>query len=211
MASGFGDGQFFNPIALSLGAFIGFVGIGLGSPGNPHIIARYMSIRDPAKLKRVAMVGTGANVLMGLGAIITGMVGRLYFPDVDMLPGADQENIYPVMASMHLHPVLFGVVIASIFAAIMSTADSQLLVAASALVRDIYEKLIHKDKTIPQKKLVLLSRLVVIFLVAIALTLGLMAEELVFWLVLFAWGALAQPLAPHPSWRFSGKIPRGRA
>jgi len=142
------------------------------------------------------MVGTGANVLMGLGAIITGMVGRVYFPEAALLPGADQENIYPVMASMHLHPVLFGVVIASIFAAIMSTADSQLLVAASALVRDIYEKLIHKGKTIPQKRLVLLSRIVVVLLVILALTLGLMAEQLVFWLVLFAWAGLGAAFGP---------------
>ncbi len=196
LATTFGDGHFFNPFALSIGAFIGFIGIGLGSPGNPHIIARYMSIKDPSRLKRVAMVGTGANVLMGFGAIITGMAGRLYFPEADMLPGADQENIYPVMASLHLHPVLFGVVIASIFAAIMSTADSQLLVAASALVRDVYEKLIHKNKSIAQKKLVLLSRLVVIILVIIALTLGLMAEQLVFWLVLFAWGGLGAAFGP---------------
>ncbi len=195
-ASALTGGQFFNPFALSIGAFIGFIGIGLGSPGNPHIIARYMSIKDPTRLKRVAMVGTGANVLMGLGAIITGMVGRVYFPEAALLPGADQENIYPVMASMHLHPVLFGVVIASIFAAIMSTADSQLLVAASALVRDIYEKLIHKGKTIPQKRLVLLSRIVVVLLVILALTLGLMAEQLVFWLVLFAWAGLGAAFGP---------------
>ncbi len=195
-ASALSDGQFFNPLALSAGALIGFLGIGLGSPGNPHIIARYMSIKDPAKLKTVAMVGTSANVLMGLGAIITGMVGRIYFPDVSLLPGADQENVYPVLASQHLHPIMFGVVIASIFAAIMSTADSQLLVAASALVRDIYEKLIHRNREIPQKRLVLLSRLVVVLLVVMALALGLMAEKLVFWLVLFAWAGLGAAFGP---------------
>lgn len=195
-ASALGDGQFFNPLALGAGALIGFLGIGLGSPGNPHIIARYMSIKDPSKLKTVAMVGTSANVIMGLGAIITGMVGRIYFPDVSLLPGADQENIYPVLASHHLHPILFGVVIASIFAAIMSTADSQLLVAASALVRDIYEKLIHRHREIPQKRLVLLSRLVVVLLVILALLLGLMAEKLVFWLVLFAWAGLGAAFGP---------------
>ncbi len=195
-ASALGDGQFFNPLALGAGALIGFLGIGLGSPGNPHIIARYMSIKDPSKLKTVAMVGTSANVIMGLGAIITGMVGRIYFPDVSLLPGADQENIYPVLASHHLHPILFGVVIASIFAAIMSTADSQLLVAASALVRDIYEKLIHRHREISQKRLVLLSRLVVVLLVILALLLGLMAEKLVFWLVLFAWAGLGAAFGP---------------
>lgn len=190
------DGQFFNPLALGFGGLIGFLGIGLGSPGNPHIIARYMSIKNPAKLKLVAIVGTSANVLMGLGAIITGMAGRLYFPDVALLPGTDQENIYPVMANLHLSPILFGIVIASIFAAIMSTADSQLLVAASALVRDIYEKLIHRNRDIPQKQLVFLSRLVVVILVIVALILGLMAEELVFWLVLFAWAGLGAAFGP---------------
>ncbi len=195
-ASGLGDGQFFNPLALTIGAFIGFIGIGLGSPGNPHIIARYMSIKDPKKLRVVASVGTTANVLMGLGAILTGMVGRVYFPDVSLLPGGDQENIFPVMANHHLHPVMFGVVIASIFAAIMSTADSQLLVAASALVRDIYEKLIHRTKKVSQARLVLLSRLVVILLVVLALLLGLIAEQLVFWLVLFAWAGLGAAFGP---------------
>lgn len=195
-ASSIGDGQFFSPFALSAGALIGFLGIGLGSPGNPHIIARYMSIKDPGRLKMVAMVGTGANVIMGLGAIITGMAGRLYFPEVSMLPGSDPENLYPALAGQHLHPVMFGVVIASIFAAIMSTADSQLLVAASALVRDIYEKLICHKKKIEQKRLVVLSRIVVVILVVLALLLGLMAESLVFWLVLFAWAGLGAAFGP---------------
>lgn len=196
MASGIGDGGFFNPFALGTGALIGFLGIGLGSPGNPHIIARYMSINDPARLKMVALVGTAANFLMALGALATGMAGRIYFPDAALIPGGDPENIYPIMASQHLSPVMFGVVIASVFAAIMSTADSQLLVAASAVVRDVYEKLVCKGREIPQKKLVLLSRLVVILLVGLALGLGLMAEKLVFWLVLFAWAGLGAAFGP---------------
>lgn len=196
MAAALEDGTFFNPFALGAGALAGFLGIGLGSPGNPHIIARYMSIKNPSRLKMVALVGTAANFLMALGALATGMAGRLFFPEVSMLPGGDPENVYPVLASQHLPPILFGVVIASIFAAIMSTADSQLLVAASAVVRDIYEKLICKGKELPQKRLVVISRLVVVVLVAIALLLGLMAENLVFWLVLFAWAGLGAAFGP---------------
>ncbi len=191
-----GDGNFFNPLALSFGALIGFLGIGFGSPGNPHIIARYMSIKNPDRLKRVAFIGTAANFLMALGALFTGMVGRMYFADVSLLPGADPENIYPVLANQHLHPIMFGVVIASIFAAIMSTADSQLLVAASALVRDIYEKLIKRDLEVSQRRLVFLSRFFVVVLVALALLLGLVAEKLVFWLVLFAWAGLGAAFGP---------------
>ncbi len=190
------EGRFLNPFAIGLGALIGFLGIGLGSPGNPHIIARYMSIKDPAKLKRVALVGTLANFLMALGALLTGMAGRIYFPDLSMLPAGDTESIYPLMAAEHLHPILFGVVIASIFAAIMSTADSQLLVAASALVRDVYEKTWFRGQTISQRRLVLLSRLVVIVLVALSLSLAFMATELVFWLVLFAWAGLGAAFGP---------------
>jgi Na+/proline symporter len=113
-----------------------------------------------------------------------------------MLPASDTENLYPVLAQQHLHPVLFGVVVASIFAAIMSTADSQLLVAASAVVRDIYDRILHRNEEIPQQKLVRYSRLVVVALVAVALLFGLLAEDLVFWLVLFAWAGLGAAIGP---------------
>jgi sodium/proline symporter len=189
-------GRFTDAFALAAGALIGFLGIGLGSVGNPHIIARYMSIKNPAKLKMTAMVGTGANILMALGALATGMAGRIYFPDINFLPGADPENLYPTLAAEHLHPIMFGVVIASIFAAIMSTADSQLLVAASALVRDIYEKMIYRHKELSQRKLVYISRWFVVFLVIAALLMGFVAEQLVFWLVLFAWAGLGAALGP---------------
>lgn len=190
------DGDFLNPAALGIGAFAGFIGIGLGSPGNPHILSRYMAIDDAKQLNFVAVVGTVWNVLMAGGAVLIGLVGRAYFPEVSMLPGADTENLYPALAQNLLHPVLFGVVVASIFAAIMSTADSQLLVAASSVVRDVYEKMIRKGEEIPQKKLVLYSRLVVVALVVIALIFGLLAQNIVFWLVLFAWAGLGASLGP---------------
>jgi Na+/proline symporter len=101
-----------------------------------------------------------------------------------------------MLAQDQLHPVLFGVVIASIFAAIMSTADSQLLVAASSLVRDVYDKLIKKDEVLSQKRLVLYSRIVVVFLVLLSLIFGLVAENIVFWLVLFAWAGLGASIGP---------------
>ncbi len=190
------DPTLIDPVALSAGVMIGFMGIGLGSPGNPHIIVRYMSIADPAQLRVSAVVGTIWNVVMAWGAVFIGLAGRVYFPDVSMLPGADTEQLYPVLAAQHLHPVFFGLVVASIFAAIMSTADSQLLVAASSVVRDLYEKTLHRGETIPQKRLVLYSRLIIVILVAIALVFGMLAEDLVFWLVLFAWAGLGAAIGP---------------
>lgn len=185
-----------DPFALSMGALVGFLGIGLGSPGNPHILSRYMAIDDPKQLRWTAVVGTVWNVVMSWGAIFIGLAGRVYFPETDMLPAGDTENLYPVLAQQHLHPVIFGVVVASIFAAIMSTADSQLLVAASSVVRDVYDRILHRGREISQEKLVLYSRVVVFVLVVIALVFGLIAQELVFWLVLFAWSGLGAALGP---------------
>ncbi len=133
---------------------------------------------------------------MAWGALFIGLAGRVYFPDVALLPDADTEQLYPVLAAQHLHPLAFGVVVASIFAAIISTADSQLLVAASSVVRDFYEKILHRDEEIPQRRLVLYSRIVVVLLVTAALVVGLLAEALVFWLVLFAWAGLGASFGP---------------
>lgn len=190
------DFMYVDPFAISVGAAIGFLGIGLGSPGNPHILARYMSIDNSAHLKTAAIVGTVWNVIMAWGAVFIGLAGRVWFPDVTMLPAEDTENLFPLLAQQHLHPVLFGVVLASIFAAIMSTADSQLLVAASSVVRDIYEKLIRKGEEISQITLVLYSRIVVFLLVLLSLLFGYIAEDLVFWLVLFAWAGLGASIGP---------------
>lgn len=190
------DWMYVDPFAVSAGAAIGFLGIGFGSPGNPHILARYMSIDDSMQLKSAAVIGTTWNVIMGWGAVFIGLAGRAWYPDVSMLPAGDTENLFPLLAQQHLHPVLFGVVLASVFAAIMSTADSQLLVAASSVVRDVYDKIIRKDKTIPQRRLVLYSRAVVLGLVVISLLFGYLAEDLIFWLVLFAWAGLGASIGP---------------
>jgi len=188
--------SFFNAKAFGLGSMIGLIGIGLGSPGNPHIIVRYMSIRDETQLKWTALVGTVWNILLAGGAFMIGIVARAYFPDVMMLPDQDPENAYVHLAQALLPPAVVGLLLASVFAAIMSTADSQLLVAASALVRDYYQKIRHKDQLMDEEKLMLYSRVVVAILVYLAVILGLLVEDIVFWFVLFAWAGLGAAIGP---------------
>lgn len=190
------DPTLVDPFALSVGALLGAVGIGLGSPGNPQITIRFMSIEDESQLRFAAGIATFWNVVMGVGAVSIGLVGRALIPDVAALPGADPESLYPTLAQQHLPPVLFGVVVASIFAAIMSTADSQLLVAASTVARDVYEKVLKRGQSIDPTRLVRLSRWSVVALVAAALALGVVAQDVVFWLVLFAWGGLGAAIGP---------------
>jgi sodium/proline symporter len=190
------DKSFLNPFTITGISAIGLLGIGLGSPGNPHILVRYMSIKDPLQFRWTAIVGTLWNLFMGLGAVLIGVAGRAYFPVKDMLPGADPENIFISLADKLMHPVVVGLILASVFAAIMSTADSQLLVAASSVVRDFYEKILNKGKPVSPQKLTRMSRVVVLVLVVLAILLGIYSSDLIFWFVLFAWGGLGAAIGP---------------
>lgn len=169
------EGNYLDPFDIGTLGFISALGLGLGSPGNPHILIRYMSIKDTKQFKWTAVVGTTWNVLVAAGALLVGIVGRSYIPEASALPNGDVERIYPELGQMLGHPIFFGFLLASVFSAIMSTADSQLLVAASSIVRDIYERIIRKGEPIPQRTLVTMSRTVVAVLVVIAVVLSIFA------------------------------------
>jgi sodium/proline symporter len=190
------DPAMVDPLALGAGALIGFLGIGLGSPGQPHILVRYMSIDHPEKLRQSAVVGTIWNVVLGWGAVFIGLLGRALVPEVSMLPEADPEMIYLVLASEHFGPLLFGLLVGGVFAAILSTADSQLLVVASTFGRDVYERVLRRGEEIDEARKLALSRVVVVLSGVLALVLAAAAEDLVFWLVLFAWGGLGASFGP---------------
>jgi sodium/proline symporter len=179
-----------DPFSLGAGVIIGFVGIGLGSPGQPHIVVRYMSIDDPEKLRVSTVIGTFWNVVMGWGAVFIGLLGRAVIPLASDLPDQNPEMIYLVLSGAYFGPVIYGLLIGGIFAAILSTADSQLLVVASTIVRDFYEKIYRKGIFIDESRKLWLSRAVVVLTGIVAMVLAYIAKDLIFWLVLFAWGGL---------------------
>ena len=185
-----------DPTSLGMAAAIGFIGIGLGSPGQPHILVRYMSIDDPKNLRIAAVIGTLWNIILGLGAVSIGLLGRVVMPRAESLPDADPEMVYLVLSSQYFGPALYGLLVGGVFAAILSTADSQLLVVASTFVRDVYEKILRKRSEIDEHAKLKLSRYVVVLAGIIALVLAYVAEDLVFWLVLFAWGGLGASFGP---------------
>jgi Na+/proline symporter len=190
------DPMLLDPLALGLGAFVGFVGIGLGSPGQPHILVRYMSIDDAANLGASALIGAAWNLALGLGAVAVGLVGRALIADPAALPGADPEMIYLVLAADRFGPLLFGALVGGIFAAILSTADSQLLVVASTFVRDLWEQVVRRHRPASERDRMRMARLVVILAGLAAAMMALAAQDLVFWLVLFAWGGLGAAFGP---------------
>jgi sodium/proline symporter len=189
---------------LGFGSLVGVLsglGIGLGSPGNPHIIVRYMSIERPGRLRMAALVGTIWNVLLGWGAVYTGLAARaLYLPEAI---GDPKNETFIHMARDLFPPFLAGLMLAALLAAIMSTADSQLLVVSSSLTRDLYEKVIRKGREIPPRAAVTLGRVVTILVILAAATLSLVSAQAgkgvfstVFAYVLLAWAGLGAAFGP---------------
>lgn len=159
-----------------------------GYPGQPHILTRYMAIKEEKKLWNSTLIGMAWVIISLWGAVLTGIIGLATFKQ---LP--DPEKVMPMLALNILPEWAAGIVIAAITAAIMSTADSQLLVATSALTEDVYHKLINPKAD--HKKLVLLSRVSVFLLSVIALLLALQGG-VIYFLVAFAWGGLAAAFGP---------------
>jgi sodium/proline symporter len=175
--------------ALVLGIILGNLAIGLGYPGQPHILARYMAIRDPSELKKSTRISIVWTVGVLVGAVGVGLVGLAFLGDLE-----DPEFVTISLAKFILPPWVAGIVVSASIAAMMSTVDSQLLVVASAVSGDIYKKLINPQAS--QRRLLMLCRASTVLIAVIAFLLGIKAEKLVFWLVLYAWGGLAASFGP---------------
>ncbi|HID32422.1 MAG TPA: sodium/proline symporter [bacterium (Candidatus Stahlbacteria)] len=176
--------------ALYLGLIIGSLAIGLGYPGQPHIVMRYMALKSEKEVKKGMLYAMSWTTIAVFGAI---MVGFLAIP---YLRGeiVDPEHVTLAFAAKILPSWLVGFILAAATAAMMSTVDSQLLVATSAVTEDIYRKLINPEAS--QKKLVFLARLFTLIIAVVGFLLGIKATQLVYWLVLYAWGGLAATFGP---------------
>ena len=163
-----------------------------GYPGQPHVLTRYMAIKSEKKLWNSTLIGMVWVIISLWGAVLIGIVGIAMFNGQGL---SDPEKIMPMLATTLLPEWIAGIVIAAIVAAIMSTADSQLLVATSSVVEDVYHKLINTKAN--QKKLVNLSRIFVLLLSIIALAFAIPGENsAIYFLVAFAWGGLAASFGP---------------
>ena len=173
---------------------------GLGYFGQPHILPRFMALRN-SKDVRPARIIAMIWVVISLGcAVVIGTIGSGMYPGLD-----DPETILMVMQQDVFPPILAAIFLTAILAAIMSTADSQLLVVSSAISSDIYGGMINKKAD--QKKLLWVGRLSVIFVSIIAALLVSQPEaaegtimykinESVFKLVAFAWGGFGASFGP---------------
>jgi len=171
------------------GFVIGQLGIGLGYPGMPHVITRYMATRNDREVQRLQMIVMFWGVAVFYGAGLVGLVGRVMMPDL-----ADGEQALMAIALELVHPVLAGLLLAAVISAILSTVSSQLLVAASAVSYDIVEETLGKVRD--DNRSLVLGRWTVAIVGVIGILVALSEVRLVFWFVLFAWSGLGAAFAP---------------
>ncbi|WP_394182540.1 sodium/proline symporter PutP [Marinomonas posidonica] len=180
--------------ALSAIGIISLVAWGLGYFGQPHILARFKASRSNKDIKvarRIAVIWTFISMA---GALLIGLVGLTYV-DANLAGQLDDpEKIFMVLVNAIFHPVVAGILLAAILAAIMSTADSQLLVSSSALAEDFYKQLFNKEAT--QQQIVMVGRFAVIAISIVALILALNPESSVLGLVSYAWAGFGAAFGP---------------
>lgn len=177
--------------------------IGLGFLGSPQIFVRFIALRSEDEIGRGTAVALIWTVLADVGAVATGMVGRaLLLPsggNVDAVLGQGGQNVLPMLVEHALPALMVGLFIAIVLSAIMSTVDSLLVLASSAVVRDWYQRV--RAPATPDDALVGLSRkaTVALALVALAVALGVAIttpERTVFWFVIFGWSGISATFCP---------------
>lgn len=168
----------------SLIGIISLLSWGLGYFGQPHILVRFMSIRDENEIHRAKAIGMSWMGISILGSLAVGFFGFVYVVanGVDL---QDSEKIFITLSQLLFNPWIAGFLLAAILAAIMSTIDSQLLVSSSVLTRDIYHAILRKDAS--DKELVWVGRSTVIVIAIIAWYISSDENSSVLQLVSYAW------------------------
>ena len=201
------DGEEFRFVANFFNAswqdILSGLGWGLGYFGMPHIIVRFMAIEKPSMVKKSATVAIVWVVLSLAATIIIGYFGRMfvYSNGVDLskelLATGKQSLVFVELARDVFPAFIAGLLLAAIIAASMSTADSQLLVAASSFTSDLYRPIIRKNAS--NKEIVWVSRLVVIVISVVAYFIASSegeAAQAIMDLVSNAWGIFGAAFGP---------------
>jgi Na+/proline symporter len=165
---------------------LGWLFGGIAVVGQPHIVIRFISLDEESHINRMRLYYYGWFTLFYGATILVGLLSRIAFPDS---AGFDAELALPTMAQLVLPEVLVGLILAALFAATLSTADSLILSCSASVTRDFVQ---HEGKM----HALWVAKLTTATVLGIAVFIALTGAESVFALVLDAWGLLGSAFAP---------------
>ena len=166
---------------------------GLGYFGMPQVLLRFMAIRSEKELTRSRRIATVCVVISLTVAVFIGIVGRALFPTA-LTTSSSAENIFIVLSSSLLPPIIAGFVMAGILAATISSSDSYLLIAASALAKNVYQGIFRKGAS--DKKVMRITRITLLAITVIAILIALDENSVIFTIVSFAWAGFGAVFGP---------------
>ena len=168
---------------------------GLGYFGMPQVLLRFMAIRKVGELKLSRRVATTWCVISLFAAIFIGLIGRVLFPaDAALASSSGSENVF-IITAMHLLPTLLaGLAMAGILAATISSSDSYLLIAASAVSKNLYEGIIRRDAD--DRSVMRVSRIVLVLISIVGVCIAWNENSVIFRIVSFAWAGFGATFGP---------------
>lgn len=189
--------------AVSIASVLGLALIGLGFLGSPQVFVRFIALKSEKEIHKGALVAVVFTLLADGGAVLIGMIGRALFTgpgqEVTELLGTGAEHVLAMSVEALMPPLIVAIYVAIVLSAIMSTVDSLLVVASSAVVRDVHQK-VRRPET-PDRALVGMSRVVTFILAFLALAIAIgvavwVPGRTVFWFVIFGWSGISATFCP---------------
>lgn len=188
---------------MNLFTILGFSMIGLGFLGSPQVYVRFMSIKSENEIVKGKWIALLFTLLTDAAAVTIGILARVYFTkegqDPEVVLGNGGENVLSMITNEFLPTVLVAIFIAIVLSAIMSTIDSLLILASSAITRDFYQKIFRPD--LKDEDLTKFSRLVTVVMAIVALGIAILLynlypERQIFWIMIFGWSGIAATFCP---------------
>lgn len=180
------------PLMIAGTALVYFVGY----MGQPHLVIKTVAIKDEKSIRLVPLIGGIFGFFLSFGVYILGMVGRVAYPDMSMLPGGSAEYIMPMLALTKLPPILAGLLLACACSAIMSTASALLLVVGSSAGNDLYHGYINKTASERQVMMVTKTSTYILGLVSAVLCFMPMFQMGIYQVTWIAWSVLSPAFIP---------------
>jgi sodium/proline symporter len=177
---------------MTLIAVLSLVAWGLGYFGQPHILARFKAVHSPGEIGPARRIAVTWVTMTLTAALFVGLVGIPFFEPP--LSRSDSEKVFLLLVDAAFPPLLAGFALAAVLAAIMSTADSQLLVSSAAFTQDIYRRLFRPAAG--DAELVRVGRLTVLGVALIAFVIAMDRESRVLDLVAYAWAGFGATFGP---------------
>ncbi len=188
-----GVAQFGSGAAYSVLSVLSCLAWGLGYFGMPQVLLRFMAIRKSSELKKSRIIATTWCVISLFAAIAIGFIGRALMPTL-LTTAGQSETIFIEMATRFFPPILAGIVLSGILAASMSSSDSYMLIASSALSKNIFAGLLKKNAS--EKQIMWVARITLVLVTGFGTWVALSGSESIFKVVSYAWAGLGAAFGP---------------